>query len=370
MELYIGIMSGTSMDGVDAVVVDFGKEQINSVQMNSMDFPEDLKADLTGLINGYHTNIEKIGEIDHRLALCYAEAVQQLIRKAGIEKERIAAIGCHGQTMFHAPVSRYPFTMQLGDGNLLASKTGIPTVADFRRMDMAFGGQGAPLVPAFHQAFFHSEQEKRVILNLGGIANITILADDDEKVLGFDTGPANCLMDSWIQRVKGEKFDRNGDWAASGKVIPALLDEMLGDNYFSLPAPKSTGRELFHPEWIKKHLNTTKEFKNEDVQATLLELTAVSVAEAVQKYAPETEAMYVCGGGAFNTYLMKRLETHLSNVRVAGTDDIGMPPQQVEAIAFAWLAMRRVKNLPGNLPQVTGARKKVLLGTIYDPKTF
>jgi len=370
MERYIGIMSGTSMDGIDAVLVSFEDDKTLDVEMHSQSFPEDLITDLNGFLDGHKTMIGKIGEVDHRLALCYADAVDKLLLKSGVSSKDVTAIGCHGQTVLHSPSSRFPFTMQLVDGNLLAAKTGIRTVTDFRRMDMAFGGQGAPLVPAFHQAFLYSDQEKRVILNLGGIANITVLADDADKVLGFDTGPANCLMDTWIQNIKGEKYDRNGEWAATGNVIQGLLDEMLSDDYFALPAPKSTGRELFNMEWLKNHLNKIEGFKNEDVQATLLELTAVSVAESVKKYAPEADAMYVCGGGAFNNYLMERLTRYLPDVRVSDTEILGIPPQQVEAIAFAWLAMRRIKNLPGNLPSVTGASKKVLLGTIYDPGVF
>lgn len=370
MEHYIGIMSGTSLDGIDAVLVAFADDKIQNVQIHSQTFPEDVIADLNGLLDEYQTKLNKIGETDHKLTLCYADAVHKLLLKSGVGSKKIMAIGCHGQTVFHSPSSDFPFTMQLVDGNLLAARTGIRTVTDFRRMDMAFGGQGAPLVPAFHQAFLYSDQEKRVILNLGGIANITVLADDDDKVLGFDTGPANCLMDTWIQTIKGEKYDKNGEWAASGKVIPALLTEMLGDDYFVLSAPKSTGRELFNMEWLKRHLYKMKEPKNEDVQATLLELTAVSVAESVKKYAPEANGMYVCGGGAFNKYLMKRLAFHLQNIKISSTEELKIPPQQVEAIAFAWLAMRRIKNLPGNLPSVTGAREKVLLGTIYDPGVF
>ncbi|MFV0591575.1 MAG: anhydro-N-acetylmuramic acid kinase [Draconibacterium sp.] len=370
MERYIGIMSGTSMDGIDVVLVAFENDKIQDVRLHTQSFPGKLKAALTALITTYQTSLEKIGETERRLTLCYADAVHQLLIKSGINSEDVIAMGCHGQTVFHAPVGRFPFTMQLVDGNLLAAKTGIRTVVDFRRMDMAFGGQGAPLVPAFHQAFLKSRQENRVILNLGGIANITVLSDDDDKVLGFDTGPANCLMDAWIQYIKGEKFDKDGGWAASGHIIPALLEKMLGENYFSLSAPKSTGRELFNLDWLNRHLKEIKEFKNEDVQATLLELTATSVAEAVKKYAPDTNAMYVCGGGAFNQFLMKRFGFHLPGIRVSGTEKLGLPPQQVEATAFAWLAMRRIKNLSGNLPSVTGAGRKVLLGTIYDPRAF
>ncbi|MCE4565845.1 anhydro-N-acetylmuramic acid kinase [Maribellus sp. CM-23] len=370
MEQYIGIMSGTSMDGIDTVLVGFEDNKILRVQMHSQSFPEKLKSVLTELINSYRSEIYVLGEVDHQLALCYADAVKQLLQKSSTDSSDVVAIGCHGQTVFHSPATQFPFTMQLGDGNVIAAQTGIRTVVDFRRMDMAFGGQGAPLVPAFHQAFLYSKREKRVVLNLGGIANITVLADNDDSVLGFDTGPANCLMDAWILHCLDRKFDKDGEWAASGKVIPKLLSEMLADDYFKQPAPKSTGRELFNLDWLNKHLQGISEYRKEDVQATLLELTAASVAQSVEKYAPETDAMYVCGGGAFNKILMKRLAFHLPGARVANTEELGIHPQQMEAVAFAWLAMRRIKDEPGNLPSVTGAHKKVLLGTIYDPKTF
>ncbi len=370
MELYIGIMSGTSMDGIDAILVSFENRKIQIIESHTQAFPKGLKADLVQLLNGDQTTLQKIGEIDHYLALCYAGAVQNLIRKTTFNSHQIRAIGCHGQTVFHSPASRFPFTMQLGDGNLLAVKTGIKTVADFRRMDMAYSGGGAPLAPAFHQAFLNDTREQRVILNLGGIANITILSSKDENVLGFDTGPANCLMDSWIQYIKGRKYDKSGMWAQSGKVIDELLNEMLKESYFKQLAPKSTGRELFNLKWLNKHLEKIQAFKNEDIQATLLELTAVSIAQSIRIYAPETKAVYACGGGAYNSRLLERLSYHLASAKITTTEELGVPPQQVEAIAFAWLAMRRVNNQSGNLPSVTGASRKVLLGTIYDPITF
>ncbi len=370
MELYIGIMSGTSMDGIDAVLVTFEGQKNQIIESHSQAFPGDLKARLDRLLNNYQTTLREIGEIDHYLALCYADTVKNLICKTTFNPQQIRAIGCHGQTVFHSPGTRFPFTMQLGDGNLISTKTGIKTVVDFRRMDMAFGGGGAPLTPAFHQAFLNDKQEKKVILNLGGIANITILASEDKNVLGFDTGPANCLMDSWIQYIKGEKYDNGGNWAKSGKVIDELLNEMLNEAYFKQSVPKSTGRELFNLKWLNKHLKENSVFKNEDIQATLLELTAISIAQSIKTYANCTNTVYACGGGAYNKYLLERLSFHLPNIKVATTEKLGIPPLQVEAIAFAWLAMQRVNNQPGNLPSVTGASQKVLLGTIYEPTVF
>jgi anhydro-N-acetylmuramic acid kinase len=367
---YIGIMSGTSMDGIDAVLVAFGNEKPNHIGNHTIPFPEKLQAELDELVKSFQTNLRQIGEIDHQLGRCYAEAVDGLLKKTGMQASDIEAIGCHGQTVFHAPDTACPFTMQLGDGNLVAAKTGIRTVADFRRMDMAVGGGGAPLAPAFHQYFLNDSSEKRCILNLGGIANITILAGNDDQVIGFDTGPANCLMNSWIKLKKGLEYDEDGGWAKSGNVAEPILTQMLQEPYFKLAAPKSTGRELFNLKWLNGLLSKFPEQKDEDIQATLLELTATSVADAIRKTAPGTEAVYVCGGGAFNSYLMERLAVHLKEKKVSTTSELGVHPQWVEATAFAWLAMRRIKNQPGNLPSVTGASRKVLLGTVYDPTVF
>lgn len=369
-KFYIGIMSGTSLDGIDAVLVAFENETLQHIGNHTIPFPETLQRDLDNLVNSFQTNLIKIGEIDHQLALCYAQATKELLEKANVTAAEVEAIGCHGQTVFHSPDGAYPFTMQLGDGNLIAAKTGIRTVTDFRRMDMAVGGGGAPLTPAFHQYYLKDASEKRCILNLGGIANITILADEEDKVIGFDTGPANCLMNSWIKQSKGLYYDKNGAWARSGKIIEPLLTEMMQEPYFKLAPPKSTGRELFNLNWFENIIAKFPEQKEENIQATLLELTAKSVANAILHTAPETEALYVCGGGAFNTYLIERMQFHLKGVKVSTTGKLGVHPQWVEAIAFAWLAMRRLTHQHGNLPAVTGAGKKVLLGTIYDPAIF
>lgn len=282
MELYIGIMSGTSMDGVDAVLVSFDQIAVRQVGFRSLLFPEDLRDDLHAVVKAGTVTLAALGEIDHRLALVYADCVNHLIAETGVGRHAVKAIGCHGQTIWHAPGAAYPFTMQIGNGNLLAALTGIPVVTDFRRMDMAFGGGGAPLACGFHQYFLNSRQEKRGILNLGGIANITILAGQDDEVVGFDTGPANCLMDSWIKKCRNLDFDRNGDWAGSGKIIEELLDAMLTEPYFHADPPKSTGRELFNLNWLLPYLRPG--FAAADVQATLLELTALSVAKAVSVF--------------------------------------------------------------------------------------
>ncbi|RKD92209.1 anhydro-N-acetylmuramic acid kinase [Mangrovibacterium diazotrophicum] len=369
-KLYIGIMSGTSMDGIDAVLISFENGKLSHLADHTMAFPEALQADLHKLIGSFQTSLKDLGEIDHRLALCYAQAANELIEKAKVAATDIEAIGCHGQTVFHSPDTQHPFTMQLGDGNLIAARTGIKIITDFRRMDMAVGGGGAPLAPAFHQYFLNDHSENRCILNLGGIANITILDNDDNKVVGFDTGPANCLMNSWIKMKKGVEYDDNGDWARSGKVIQPLLDKMLKEPYFSLPAPKSTGRELFNLDWLNTQIKDLQHYKDGDIQATLLELTAKSIADAILVTAPQTSAVYACGGGVYNPYLLERISANLDGVKIGTTAELGTHPQWVEAIAFAWLAMRRMTNQHGNLPSVTGAKSKVLLGTIYDPATF
>lgn len=367
MEMYVGLMSGTSMDGIDAVLASFEAGKLKLIASHNLDFPPDLQQGIQKLVTKTETSLKRLGEIDHQLAICYANAVNQLLDKAHIVPGQVAAIGCHGQTVFHAPGTAFPFTMQLGDGNLLAARTGITTVTDFRRMDMAYGGQGAPLVPAFHQSYLHSPIEKRCILNLGGIANITILSDDESRVAGFDTGPANCLLDSWIQKVKAEKYDKNGDWARSGKLIPELLNLMLEETYFALPAPKSTGRELFNLNWLKNQMPSQSNYDAADIQATLTELTAMSVARAIEQAAPTTEAVYVCGGGANNGFLLERLSIQLKGKKLLATEELGVPARWMEAMAFAWLAMRRIHKLPGNLPVVTGASRKAIIGTIYEP---
>ena len=370
MKYYIGIMSGTSMDGIDAVLISFENDQMSHLVIHSLPFPEMLQADLHQLISSFRTSLKDLGEIDHQLGLRYAQAVNELIEKAKVSPTDVAAIGCHGQTVFHSPDTHYPFTMQLGDGNLIAAKTGIPTITDFRRMDMAVGGGGAPLAPAFHQYFLNDRTENRCILNLGGIANITILDNDDDKVVGFDTGPANCLLNSWIKLKKGLEYDNNGEWARSGKVIAPLLSQMLQEPYLSLPAPKSTGRELFNLNWLDAQIKNHPYYRDEDIQATLLELTARSIADAIKTTAPQTNAVYACGGGVYNPYLLERISANLDSVKISTTAELGIHPQWVEAIAFAWLAMRRMTNQHGNLPSVTGAKSKVLLGTIHDPATF
>ena len=360
-------MSGTSVDGIDAVLVKsdgYGGEVVSHVFST---FSGGLDRELLSLQQNPGCDLKTLGQLDHRLSCCYADTVSLLLNKAGIEAAQVVAIGSHGQTIFHDPQGEYPFTMQIGDPNLLAEKTGIPVVSDFRRMDVACGGGGAPLSPVLHQALFSSEDEVRVVVNFGGISNMTVL-HPNKPVIGFDTGPANCLMDYWIQyHQPGLSFDDKGAWAASGTIDVNLLDEMMSDAYFKLPPPKSTGKELFSMQWLRDHVGSYPNLAPVDVQATLCELTAATVAQDIMQYVPEVSGVYVCGGGAHNDHLMQRLSSLLSNKKVVSTDMLGMPVEHVEAAAFAWLAQCRIEKISGNIPSVTGAKKAAVLGGLYLP---
>ncbi len=362
--LYIGVMSGTSLDGIDLVAVKFTGQTPHLLAKRMMAFPQKMKELLIALSQGEKITLQEIGQINHLLGQTYADCINLFIEEYQINKHDIQAIGCHGQTVFHQPESEYPFTMQLGDANIIAIKTGILTVADFRRKDMALGGQGAPLVPAFHAAMFSDPNICRVIVNIGGIANITIL-QPNEAVEGYDTGPGNMLMDAWINKHKGSAFDRNGEWASEGLVDLAFLHQLLSAPYFSKPQPKSTGRELFHLTWLEEQIALFgQSLKAEDIQASLLRFTARSIANEI-KMRPAGELL-VCGGGAKNQQLMKALQEELPLWKVIDTDSI-MDSDYVEAIAFAWLASRTLSGKPGNLPEVTGASRECLLGAIYLP---
>ncbi|MBF4244480.1 anhydro-N-acetylmuramic acid kinase [Vibrio anguillarum] len=364
IERYIGVMSGTSMDGVDTALVEMDGNQIRLLAHADFPMPEDLKQRLLNVCIGQSTNVQEIGELDHLLGHLFADAVIALLAQSGYQACDIRAIGCHGQTVFHHPNGNTPFTMQLGDANIISSKTGIDTVADFRRKDMALGGQGAPLVPAFHDTIFKSTDSSVVVLNIGGIANISVLRPQ-QKVLGYDTGPGNMLMDAWCFEQTGHKFDDNGSWARSGKVFQPLLERLNQEPYLALNAPKSTGRELFNLPWLQQIL---AEFllAAEDIQRTLCEYTALTIATQVAHYqcgpAPE---LLLCGGGARNPLLVERLQAHLAHWRIMPTSDKGVDSDYMEAMAFAWLAQRRLHNLPSNLPEVTGASALASLGVVY-----
>lgn len=364
--LYIGLMSGTSMDGVDVAVVDFSKIQPTIIAFDTFAYPASLHRLLNQLCSVGENEIINVGHCDRAVAQCFAHGVNKTLAKHNISDGNIRAIGSHGQTIRHHPNGATGFTLQIGDPNTLAVLTGIDVVADFRRKDIALGGQGAPLAPAFHQAVFRHSHHDRVLLNVGGISNISYIAQDVEKpIIGYDTGPGNTLMDAWIQKHLKQPYDENGNWAASGTRDGELLRSMLSDPYFSQTAPKSTGRETFHLAWIEKHLQQTKRsISAESVQATLCMLTCCSIADQIRKL-DGVDQVFVCGGGAKNDFLMECLENELVEVDLFTTDDIGMSPDAVEAAAFAWLAYSYIHNKPSNLPSVTGASREAVLGGLY-----
>ena len=364
----IGLMSGTSMDGVDAALVRFDDAAAlpELLARRTTPLPEGLQEELLALAQPGGNELDRLMRLDGTVARLFARAVREVLDQAGMSPDQIRALGSHGQTVRHVPAGPEPYTVQIGNPSLIAELTGITTVADFRRRDLAAGGQGAPLAPAFHAAFFRSPAENRIVLNIGGIANITRLAADAQiPVSGFDTGPGNLLLDAWIRYRRGMAFDENGMWGAGGKVLPALLNALLADPYFRAPPPKSTGRELFHLDWLNARLATLPAVNPQDVQATLQELTAVSIAEAIRRCAGEAQRVLVCGGGVHNPAVLARLQAKLPGVIVESTAVAGIDPDFVEAVGFAWLAKRTLDGLPGNVPAVTGARGERILGGIY-----
>lgn len=353
-------MSGTSLDGADAVIGDLSGLRPRVVSHAHVGFDDGLRKELLALTRTGSGEIDTAGRLGNLLATLYAQSIGDALAAVGLTGSRICAIGSHGQTIRHRP--ELGFTVQIGNPALLAELTGIAVVADFRSRDMAAGGQGAPLVPAFHAAVFADSLENRAVLNMGGIANITLLPRTG-VVRGFDTGPGNCLMDLWAERHLGTPLDFDGAWAAGGTAIPQVLEQLLRDPYFYRSAPKSCGRELFNEHWLESALRGTE--KPQAVQATLLELTVESVAGALEKEAPNPDRLIVCGGGAKNLSLMKRLSTRLAPMPVETSALHGLANDHVEATAFAWLAKQAMEGLPGNLPAVTGARGSRILGAIY-----
>lgn len=365
-ELYLGIMSGTSLDGVDTVIIDFAQPHPQMIACGFTPMPETLRKSLAALCLRGEAMLRELGELDNQLGHLYAQSVKDLLLSSGVKAVDIRAIGCHGQTIWHSPQGDPPFTMQIGDANVIAAQTGIITVADFRRKDMAYGGQGAPLVPAFHQALFSDPQQLTVVVNIGGISNISIL-QNGEPTRGYDTGPGNLLMDAWTERHLGLPYDDGAQWALQGKVDTALLLHLLDERFFAQPAPKSTGRELFSLVWLLTKLGSFPNVAAIDVQATLVDFTAVTIRDELLKLPKirQSKCLLVCGGGAKNPLLMARLSNILPDWAVGTTTESGLNIDYVEAAAFAWLAHQRMHNLPGNVPQVTGATKAVPLGVIY-----
>ena len=362
--LLVGLMSGTSMDAIDAALLRIGHDRLELVDCREHPIDRDLKERIHQLSHPGANEIERLGELDRELGQCFAEAVRCLLAQADQSAESVRGIGSHGQTVRHHPPSagsRQPFTLQIGDPNIIAELTGITTVADFRRRDIAAGGEGAPLVPAFHAAAFAQPGQRRAIVNIGGIANASLLLD--EAISGFDTGPGNTLLDHWVHRHRGESYDPQGGWAAEGSVIPELLERLVRHPWFELPWPKSTGKETFNLDWLDDELANLPGLDARDVQATLAELTAGSIAKALAPH--DLDSVYICGGGAFNTDLMRRLFQLVSPLPLGTTRELGVDPAWVEAAAFAWLAWRTLEGLPGNVPTVTGASGERVLGAVY-----
>ena len=367
-ELYLGLMSGTSLDGIDGVLVDFSGATLSVLAHASAPLPAALRAELMALNTSGPNELHRAALAANGLVRVYARVVQELLARTGTSAPQVQAIGAHGQTVRHQPgaFDGTGYTLQLNNPALLAELCNIDVVADFRSRDVAASGQGAPLVPAFHQAVFGGTGVPVAVLNLGGIANLTLLgAQPQDVVLGFDCGPANALMDAWCLRHCGEPFDRGGAWAASGQVQAALLAALRAEPFFAQRPPKSTGRDLFNATWLASALARWPDMRPVDVQATLAELTALSCADALLTWGGSSRELLVCGGGAFNTHLMERLQQALPGVRVMGTESRGLPPLQVEAAAFAWLARQTLLRAPGNLKSVTGARGARVLGAIY-----
>ncbi|MHB9327720.1 anhydro-N-acetylmuramic acid kinase [Phytobacter ursingii] len=360
---YIGVMSGTSLDGVDVVLAAIDDKMVAQQASLTWPMPIPLKEAILSICQGQPLTLSQLGQLDTRLGKLFADAVLALMEREHLSAKDIVAIGCHGQTIWHEPTGDAPHTLQIGDNNQIAALTGVTVVGDFRRRDIALGGQGAPLVPAFHHALLAHPTERRIVLNIGGIANISLLFPD-KPVRGYDTGPGNMLMDAWIWRQLGKPYDKDAGWASGGKVVLPLLQTMLSDPYFAAPAPKSTGREYFNFGWLERQLTAFPALDPRDVETTLVELTAVTISEQVL-LCGGCERLLVCGGGSRNPLLMARLSALLPGTEVTTTDEAGISGDDMEALAFAWLAWRTLAGLPGNLPSVTGASQATVLGAIY-----
>lgn len=362
-------MSGTSLDGIDAALVSFAKDQPDLISHYSHAFPPELKKTLLLITDPKWTgSLLQIGILNQELGYLFAEAVNTLLNESKFTSQQVTSIGSHGHTVWHQPTGRFPFSTQLGDANIISENTGITTISDFRGRDIAAGGQGAPLVPAFHYHTLSHPEKNRIILNIGGIANITFLPSRESKkdILGFDTGPGNGLMDAWIHRHKGHSFDKNGDWARSGKILPEALSILLKNPYFRMEIPKSTGKEAFNLGWLTKQLdNILLNRDSKDIQATLLELTVRTIVDQI----PKCDEIFVCGGGVHNLQLMRRLQEKLPSIPIESTSTLGIDPDWMEAIAFAWLAKQTSNGQAGNLPVTTGAKGYRILGATYPKAT-
>lgn len=373
---YIGLLSGTSIDNIDAAIVKFNESaQIEILHTHAHPIPLDVKNQTLDLSQSGQTSLKEVGELDSKWGSLFADSVNTLIKQSNFDPKKIIAIGSHGQTLWHQSKGALPFTMQIGDPNIIAKKTGIMTVADFRRADVALGGQGAPLAPGFHQHFFSSTTKDRIIVNLGGIANISYLpADPHQSIIGYDTGPANSLLDSWCMMHQQTHYDANGTWAQAGEIKSKLLNTLLTDNYFSRPYPKSTGKDYFNIKWLTDYLN--HESSNiihpqeaQNIQATLTELTAVTLSNAILALSlKDKPEIVLCGGGAHNNYLISRIQHHLgNNFIIFNTEKLGVGPDWVEAALFAWLAKANIDKIPLDYTKITGASNPTVLGARFIP---
>jgi len=372
-DLYIGIMSGTSMDGIDAALCSVSnKNTLITIAQHSLEIPTTLRNTIQSLCSQGEHEIHKSRTADIEFAELSSRLVNELLRIQQLSASEIKAIGSHGQTIRHMPNEEKPYSLQIGNPSIIANLTGITTIADFRMADIAAGGQGAPLVPAFHHSAFAKKGHFRAIINIGGIANITTIpSGKNREVRGYDIGPGNTLLDQWIQSKQKKPFDKNGDWGRSGQILPELLQQLLNDPYIQQKPPKSTGREYFNLKWLQSYLtkasnNPDANSLDADIQRTLIEFTAVSISNGIQLETNNTPCeVYLCGGGTKNTFLFKRLRHLLPNYHINTTQKLGMDPQMVEAAAFAWLAHQTLSGLPGNIPTATGATKHKILGGIY-----
>ena len=367
-EFYIGLMSGTSFDAIDAVLMDFSISNTYIVSSHSQTMAPALQYEINSLILKKQFP-EDFKEIDQQFAQASCDAVNTLLELSSIDFKDVKAIGSHGQTIFHDPKGIPPVSLQIGDPQLIADHTRIPTIGNFRQADIDAGGHGAPLACAYHAKVLQDTDEERVVLNLGGIANITKLPQNKrDPIIGFDTGPANTLMDAWTQKHLNKTFDQDGNWAISGEINKNLLEQMLLDQYFSHPPPKSTGREHFNLEWLQHYLDSLPErLTAEDIQATLLALTTYTIADSVAAWCPETKKVLLCGGGSSNKILVGQLIKLLEKISIEQTENYGVPSKFMESMAFAWLAKQYIEGKPGNIPSVTGADKSVQLGELFQP---
>jgi anhydro-N-acetylmuramic acid kinase len=366
-------MSGTSVDSIDAAAVCFDDGEFTFLGGLSQTIPPSLQQNILNLCQSGLATVQLYAETDNQLGELFAQAAVALMAEYDLSAKQIRAIGSHGQTVLHSPPGgKLPaFSQQIGDPNIIAARSGCPVVADFRRADMAHGGHGAPLVPAFHQQLFSDSNVSRVIVNIGGIANITVLPATQSEAtalcFGYDTGPGNVLLDSWVRRHRNTAFDENGNWGAGGELNNPLLQQLKSNDYFARPAPKSTGRETFNQRWLDQQLKSLGDIAPRDVQATLMQLTAETIADQINRLEVDIDQVFVCGGGAFNNGLVSNLDSALPNAELCTTADLGLDPNWVEASAFAWLAKRRIEKQTGNLPAVTGASKPLVLGGLYLP---